>query len=704
MKKCLLYLTFLIFLLPQHLFSTDVTFTGDIRRGIQSIDNATLTLVDTSSYATYQKTGDSPISVSIPSGFSYTAVVFKEGYALNVNGWGKITKDFEPAIILSILNNPSTGTIVDKTTKAGIENATVVLTYFDTPVYQTTTDSSGKFSIPMHSFDSGYKISASADDYKSKSSSITNSTRENFTLALKSTVTEAIVSGTVKASGSLTPIENALVSLQLNGQTAGYATTDSSGMYSIGGLSPGSYDGVVTADGYRTYLQGVVAITGITTFNPLLTLGSGTISGIVIDKDLNAPLANIEMQLWLNGVNIQTTSTGTDGSYSFNSLSEDLFIVIAGGNNHETGYSKAKIVGVTPVIINFTLGNNPGSISGIVSSGGLPLQGATINIKQSNIIVKSGITDSNGNYSFTGLAPGTYIVYASDVSYITQVTEVQILSSFTANANFSLVEGGGTVSGRVTASGSGDPIPGAHVKITSGGVVIDEEITDNDGNYVAHGIASGTYDINAGAANFQFSNSTVTVTEGSTSTKDFILVSGGSKVSGTITDAQTGDPLEEVVVEILDQSSNFFEYTVSQDNGEYNIHGLYNGTFIVRASKNGYVPEETSPFSISGSDRIKNLALYSSNPPTNNLQGFAYSNRSLLAEDRIHKLTWSATTSPEVTGYRVYKNGELVASVGLNDTLEYESHNNPVDEASIYTVVSVNSDGSQSNGDIVQLQ
>ena len=160
-------------------------------------------------------------------------------------------------------------------------------------------------------------------------------------------------------------------------------------------------------------------------------------------------------------------------------------------------------------------------------------------------------------------------------------------------------------------------------------------------------------------------------------------------------------------MEIIDQASNFFEYTVTQSNGEYRILGMYDGDFVVRAVKNRFVTEYTDPFSISASTNAtitKDLVMYTADPPTNNLQGSAFSNRSLLTEDRVHRLTWSATTSPEVTGYRVFNNGTLVASVGLTDPLVYESHNNPVDDVSVYTVVSVNSDGTQSTGSMIQLQ
>ena len=264
--------------------------------------------------------------------------------------------------------------------------------------------------------------------------------------------------------------------------------------------------------------------------------------------------------------------------------------------------------------------------------------------------------------------------------------------------------GEGKVSGKVTADGSGNDIQGAHVKITQDFLVIAEGISGADGTYILTGLPTGSYSINAGAAGFQFGVQDVSVTVGQTTTDtDFILESGGSAVSGRITDAITGLPIPGTVVKASDQGSDFFEYTVTQTNGDYSIRGLYSATFVVEAINSLYVNTSTPPFSIDA-DVTKDLSMYPVNVATNGLIGEALVNRALLQEDHIHKLWWEASSSPEVVSYRVYRNGSLVKSVPLTGPYYYEDHNRSATVADFYNIKSVNSDGSESAGGTIFLK
>lgn len=78
--------------------------------------------------------------------------------------------------------------------------------------------------------------------------------------------------------------------------------------------------------------------------------------------------------------------------------------------------------------------------------------------------------------------------------------------------------------------------------------------------------------------------------------------------------------------------------------------------------------------------------------PPGNLTGFRDRNDFALVYEFFNTLVWTRSSTPDITGYRVYRDDVLIATLGPN-TLSYEIHNIPKKEVTEYSVTAFNGSG-----------
>ena len=242
------------------------------------------------------------------------------------------------------------------------------------------------------------------------------------------------ISGTVIDSMTGEPIRCAHVSAY--GQFGhGNAHTDSLGHYTISGLYPGSYFVTAWAMHYypQEYPDTVNVIEGQNTPNIDFTLvpyGSpapGVIAGQVLDDSTLAPITfAIVFAVSMNG-HWGFDITDSTGAYEIHGLQTDDYYVHACapgyiGEFYDGVYSWEEATLVTPDAynINFSLGTcgqEGGSIGGMISSNGSPLEGAYVYASESGEVKGFARSSTDGGYVISGLLPGTYTVTASMVMY-----------------------------------------------------------------------------------------------------------------------------------------------------------------------------------------------------------------------------------------------------------------------------------------------
>ena len=273
--------------------------------------------------------------------------------------------------------------------------------------------------------------------------------------------------------------------------------------------------------------------------------------------------------------------------------------------------------GATTTDIDFTL-QAGGRISGTITDAATSAPLANVDVlifNASGEFVTSVTTDSSGNYiNEEGVPTGTYYVQTSNpLSYfeelydnipctrcdVTTGTPIAVtVGSTTAGINFALVLGG-NISGTITDAVTGAPIENSSISIfDSNGEQVASAVSDSAGNYTTIGaLTTGAYyalaeppdqihvpEVYDNISCFQCSETSgtpISVTTGlTTSGINFSLGVGGA-ISGSVTDADTGEPLS-AQIEIYNTSGRFVTAGIADGTGNY-IAGsnLPAGTYYV---------------------------------------------------------------------------------------------------------------------------
>jgi hypothetical protein len=217
------------------------------------------------------------------------------------------------------------------------------------------------------------------------------------------------------------------------------------------------------------------------------------------------------------------------------------------------------------------------SISGIVS--GAIAAGVTVNLTGAS--TGTATTDTGGNYSFSGLASGTYTVTPSKSGYSFTPTNVPVTVS-SANVpgqNFTSVvvptySISGSVSGAI-ASGVTMNLSGASTATT---------ITDASGNFTFTGLASGNFTVIASKVGYTFTPASqeVPISGANVSSVTFTSTLAPTwSISGTIAPTSLSSGA------IVTLSGALSATATVDSSGNYTFGNLLSGTYTVTPAASG---------------------------------------------------------------------------------------------------------------------
>jgi protocatechuate 3,4-dioxygenase beta subunit len=392
--------------------------------------------------------------------------------------------------------------------------------------------------------------------------------------------------------------------------------TDTSGLYFCDNLPPGSYEVHAGKYGYipETYPDSVTVVAGENTPDIDFALTPhggpefGSISGQVIDEETGLPLIMARLRaIGLDNPCHGAAWSDTGGWYAVLDLCPGTYQVIASYEGYAPEVYPEPVVvvaGETTPGIDFALSpiGECGSISGMVTDEvtGLPISMAhLIAIGLDNWCFAQAWSQPGGHYTIPHLCPGVYQVNVHAQGYIPETypdSVTVIAGENTPGIDFALVpEGGpqfGSIAGRVTDEETGLPIITAEITITG---IYGVWLTDTAGYYFCGNLPPDSYEVHARKCSYvpETYPELVTVTAGETTAGiDFALTPIGDpgSISGTVTDADTGEPIPDARVWACGEFGHGCALTNSS--GEYTISGLYAGDYFVSAWAWGYHPAD----------------------------------------------------------------------------------------------------------------
>ncbi|MCS4051317.1 hypothetical protein GGP87_003133 [Salinibacter ruber] len=229
-------------------------------------------------------------------------------------------------------------------------------------------------------------------------------------------------------------------------------------------------------------------------------------------------------------------------------------------------------------------------VTGTVTSAGAdgPIGGASVEVLRADNgnTLASATTDTTGSYEATFTieepsAPDQIRLALSAEGFVDKEVSTGFQPSVSEDVALEVMSVEATASGTVTDSDAGDPIEGASVTGTrpDGGEQLFEATTSSDGTYdVTFEVADepSEVEIAASADGFEMGSKTVSFSEEIAA--DFGLPPSTTQAtaSGTVTDEDTGDPIEgaNVTGTRPDGGDQLFQATTSSD-------GTYEATFGV---------------------------------------------------------------------------------------------------------------------------
>lgn len=453
----------------------------------------------------------------------------------------------------------------------------------------------------------------------------------------------AAISGTVSAAESgegLSDVEVSAISSE--GTVAGHARTGSDGTYTIGGLAPGDYTvefeptqskyvGQYYEDAAGAESARVLTLAGGETkegVNAALSIGA-SISGQVTSAQTHEAAAGVKVHVTdsENGVAVNT-STGEEGTYTVQGLPAGSYTVqfepAASGEVAQFYRGASTADGAQAV--NLTEGEAEegidaelaaaGSIAGTVTdaASGQPLAGVEVEATSSEAgATGSAVTGEDGSYTISGLPEGAYTVqfepsdpehvsvFYEEASSVETAKSVSVTAGATSAGIDAALGAGASLSGTVTDAHSGKPLAGVSVNVSSGetGASAGGE-TGAGGEYTVSGLPAGRYTVQfeASGSNYvsQFyadastpeSASSVTVSAGQHRSGIDAALAAGASISGTVTQAHTGEPLDGIEV-FADTSGCNSSGGAATTNGQggYEIAGLPAGNYHVVFNPDG---------------------------------------------------------------------------------------------------------------------
>lgn len=279
-----------------------------------------------------------------------------------------------------------------------------------------------------------YTFTVSAPGYATQTVAATVNTglttTTNIALSTSTTVTTGSIVGHVTTSSG-SPLQDATVTT-----ASATAVTDVNGAYTLANLSATTQQVTASLAEYGASTQTVAVTAGASTsLNFVLSPNvatTGSLSGTVTNLATSGGIAGATVSYAGGSV----VANGM-GQFTFSNLAAGTYSMTATANGYLSRTFTVNIVGGTNPAANFQL-STAGTLGGTVTSGGLPLAGATVTITGGMLPTTAQVlTGSTGTYYSNWIPIGSYTVSVSKSGYTTQTVNSNVNVGVRTTLDFS---------------------------------------------------------------------------------------------------------------------------------------------------------------------------------------------------------------------------------------------------------------------------
>ncbi len=408
------------------------------------------------------------------------------------------------------------------------------------------------------------------------------------------------IKGTVSVAGH-GPLDGVTVSLSGKGEDMS-VVTNAAGQWSFDRLHAGDYSVAITGYdrddfGFDVTSENVtVALkeTATVEFEGIL-LRTAAIEGEVTVKGDALPGVTVTVSGGPKNEEFEA-KTNTAGMYEVDGLhAGDYSVTISGYDTDEYGFevtTKSVSVGLrqtAEVAFDGILLRTAG-VSGRVTIDGEPMSGLTVKLGGEED--RSDMTDSNGQYAFSGLAAGDYTLTLSgydtdEYKFDPSMMDIELELDEAAIHNF-MGRSLRTVAVMGTVSAEGDALMNVGVTLikvlgATTGQVLGATMTDEDGGYMFDELLAGVYRIELGETDDEYDFATKS-RQGSVATDDTATwnfdadIIRTASVGGEVT--VDGEGMGGVMVMLTGDHDTDEEMETGSD-GMYMFDGLRKGSYTV---------------------------------------------------------------------------------------------------------------------------
>lgn len=262
-----------------------------------------------------------------------------------------------------------------------------------------------------------------------------------------------------------------------------------------------------------------------------VTPPSGDLTGTITNSVGASPIAGVSVTA--TGASTYVASSDGSGVYLFDDITPGSYVITTSHVDFQNHTSASQTVtdNVTTTYP-ITLTYKTGTLSGFVyDDNSDAVDGVTVTITGG----QNATTNVNGEYSITGIAPGTYAATASKVGYADHdVTGIVIGANASVSQNFTIYQSG-TLAGTVK-NGGGTPEDGVLVTVVETG----DNVLTAGGGLFTFDLTTGTYSLTFSKSGFHStSSSSLIVSTGVTTTANKTIYAP----NWTFTE---GDPFSDV--------------------------------------------------------------------------------------------------------------------------------------------------------------